>query len=107
MGELKLKSQPTLRDYQDYMAELVKERGFEDYSLAQSFMQLVEEIGEFARAARKESGLKQSENTPDNASGREAADAFMIFLDICNKLSINLEQSFREKEEENKNRKWT
>lgn len=49
---LSLKPNPTLRDFQLYVAKMTKERGFDEETIAEIFMLLLEECGEMAKAAR-------------------------------------------------------
>ena len=105
-SELHLKKDPTLKDFQDYVAALVKERGFEKENAAELFMLFLEECGEMAKAARKTMGMKYDKNSNDYRLDQEAADVFIYLLDICNHYGIDLEQAFREKEEINKKMIW-
>jgi NTP pyrophosphatase (non-canonical NTP hydrolase) len=104
-SKLSLKTKPTLKDFQGYVAELIRERGFSD-DVPQRFMLLFEECGEFAKAARKAVGLKFAADTQTTELAEEAADVFIILLGLCNQLGIDLEQAFRAKEEKNKQREW-
>ncbi len=106
MSQLHLPASPTLADYQKYVRELVIERGFET-NLSGAFQLLMEECGELAKAARKQSKIKTdvSKGSDQNAAF-EAADVFIFLLDICNQLGVNLEEAFRAKEEINKTRVW-
>ncbi len=70
-------------------------------------MLLLEEAGEFAKAARKAAGLGFAEDTKRKELKEEAADVFIILLGLCNMLDIDLEQAFRDKEEKNKQRTWS
>jgi len=101
-----LKEHPTLQDFQQYVSDLVKERGFQDESISEIFMLLIEEIGEMAKATRKYVGLKTDNNSYKPDLELEIADVFIYFLDICNHFGIDLEQAFRKKEEINKKRVW-
>lgn len=106
MSQLHLPANPTLADYQKYVRDMVIERGF-DTNLSGAFQLLMEECGELAKAARKQSKMKtdiSKEN--DQSAAYEAADVFIFLLDICNQLGVNLEQAFRAKEEINKTRVW-
>jgi NTP pyrophosphatase (non-canonical NTP hydrolase) len=105
-SRLFLKENPTLKDFQKYVVDMVDERGFNKENLPQVFMLFLEECGELAKAARKNQGLKTDKNSEHFKVENEAADVFMYFLDICNHLNIDLEKSFREKEEINKKRTW-
>ncbi len=105
MGDLQLKAQPTLHDFQQYIQDMVAARGFQR-TLAQKFMLLTEEVGELAKAARKHDGQPLATDSVTSDTAHEAADVLMILLDICNTLDIDLEQAFRAKEEKNKLRTW-
>ena len=69
-------------------------------------MLLLEECGEFARAARASVGLKFADDTQRADLQEEAADVFVVLLGLCNLLEIDLEQAVRAKEEKNKKRTW-
>lgn len=103
---LKLKKQPTLSDFQEYIRKMVEERGFEKETVPEIFMLFLEECGEFAKAARKIQNIKSDKKSENFHLADEAADVFIYLLDLCNKFDINLEKAFRDKEEKNKMRKW-
>src|SRR5438876_10642538 len=102
-SKLSLKSDPTLADFQQYVRDMVIERGFND-TVANKFMMLIEETGELAKAARKHAGMKFAADTRRTDIEEEAADVFIVFLGVCNLLGIDLEAAFRAKEERNKKR---
>lgn len=95
-----------LAAYQRYLQEVLSERGFDDETVSQKFMLLLEEAGEFAQAARKKANLAQATDTSTEDLNDAAADLFTILVDICNHLHIDLEQAFVERERENANRTW-
>lgn len=105
-SELFLGKNPTLPDFQRYIATMVKERGFDKGTIEQVFMLFLEECGEMAKAARKSAGMRTDQNSKKYELGHEVADVFIFLLDICNRYGIDLEQAFREKEEINKQRSW-
>ncbi len=105
-SKLNLKIGPTLKDFQSYVAEMVKERGFDKETVPEMFMLFLEECGEFAKAARKSQNIKSDANSEHFKIENEAADVFIYLLDICNHLGVDLEKAFREKEEANKKRSW-
>ena len=99
----------SLQSFQQYVKQTLKDRGFDDETVAQKFMLLLEEIGEFAHAARKRANIKVDETKwRDNEQNLhdEAADVFINLLDTCNKLDIDLAQAFLAKEEKNRKRTW-
>lgn len=102
-----LKPQPTLADFQRYVAEMVKERGFAKGTVPEVFMLFLEECGELAKAARKFTSAKMDlTDAREHRLDHEAADVFIYMLDICNKFGIDLEKAFREKEAHNATRQW-
>ena len=107
MELLSLKENPTLRDYQDYIAKMIVERGFDKETVPELFLLLMEECGELAKAVRKsETNIKFDKTSKDYRVDLEAADVFMYILDICNHLGVDLEKAFREKETLNAQREW-
>lgn len=105
MSKLHLKENPTLADLQQYVREMVAERGFNE-NLPNKFMMLFEEVGEFAKASRKSAGMTLADNAPKQDVAAEAADVLIVLLALCNILNIDLEQAFRDKEAHNKKRTW-
>ncbi len=105
-SKLFLKKQPTLKDFQQYVRNLVEERGFENDNIPEIFMLLSEEMGEMAKAARKRISMKTDDNSHKPDLELEIADVFIYVLDICNHFDVDLEKAFRDKEEINKKRTW-
>ena len=106
MSDLTLKSSPTLRDFQEYVAQMVKERGFGKETASDIFMLFLEECGELAKAARKTQKIKKDSGSEVFHLEHEDADVFIYLLDICNHFEIDLEKAFREKEAVNEKRIW-
>jgi NTP pyrophosphatase (non-canonical NTP hydrolase) len=105
-SNLHLKESPTLKDCQQYVAEMIRERGFAEEPLAQTFMLFLEECGEMAKAARKRGGLRMGAHSAEQHLDEEVADVFIMLLKICDHCGIDLEKAFRDKEEINKKREW-
>jgi len=108
-SKLNLKKNPTLKDFQKYVAEMIVERGFDNETMPEVFMLLLEECGEFARSARKAQmhHIKAYKGKKhDSEVSLEAADVFLYLLNLCNRLGVDLEKAFRDKEEINKKRIW-
>lgn len=106
MSNLNLKENPTLKDFQQYVKDLIKERGFEKQTILETFMLLSEEIGEVAKAIRKLKDLKVDKNSREPELELEIADVFIFLLRLCNDCNVDLEKAFRDKEEINKKRIW-
>ena len=105
MSKLVLKENATLQDYQKYVADMIEERGFDD-NILEIFLMLTEEVGEMAKAIRKQEGMATDDNSHKPELEHEIADVFIYLLDICNHYDIDLEKAFRDKEEINKQRVW-
>ena len=103
---LKLKSNPTLSDFQKYVEELELERGFDDQSARDKCLLLGEEVGELFKAVRKSEGLKIDATSAFGSISDELADILIYICAIANRFGLDLEKSFRDKEEINKKRKW-
>jgi NTP pyrophosphatase (non-canonical NTP hydrolase) len=101
-----LPDKPILNDYQKLISQLVLERGFEKETVTEVFTLLVEEVGELAKAIRKANNQKVDENSKKHDVEEEVADVFWLLLDVCNRLNIDLEKSFRAKEAKNQTREW-
>ncbi len=105
--DMNLPAKPTLADYQKLVAHLVVERGFDKETVPEVFTLLVEEIGELAKAIRKFNGQKVGAHSKQHDIEEEAADVLWLLVDVCNRLDIDLEKAFRDKEEKNKKRTWS
>ncbi len=103
---LNLKEKPTLKDYQDYVAILEKERGFAEDTILHKCLLLGEEVGELYKAIRKKEKIKTDSKSEIGTISEELADVMIYLCAIANRYNIDLEKAFRDKEEENKKRKW-
>ena len=101
-----LPEDPNLQDYQRYLAEVVKERGFDKETPQEVFTVFIEEVGELAKAIRKHSGQKSDANSTHYNVEEEAADVFFMLIDLCNRFDVDLTKAFQAKEEKNRQRKW-
>lgn len=101
-----LKGNPTLPDVQQYIKQVVKHRGFDKQSVDHEFRMLVEEVGELAKALRKQNGGSIAQDSKNHELAHECADVLWMLTCICNSMGIDLEQALRQKEELNKTRTW-
>lgn len=102
---VKMATQPqNLGDYQKLIKQLVVERGYDKETVAEVFMLFLEEAGEFAKAARKVTGIKVHLDSKVHNLEEEAADVFWLLIDLCNRLDIDLEKAFQAKETKNQTR---
>jgi NTP pyrophosphatase (non-canonical NTP hydrolase) len=96
----------SLAAYQQYVQQVMRDRGFDEESVSQKFMLLLEEAGEFAQAARQKASLAQATDADAEDLDDAAADVFAILLDICNQLNLDLEDAFIKREQKNQTRTW-
>jgi NTP pyrophosphatase (non-canonical NTP hydrolase) len=101
-----LPTKPDLADIQQYVIELEKERGFSDQNILQKCLMLGEEVGELFKAIRKQQNIKLDQKSVVGSVEEELADILIFICSIANRLDIDLEKAFREKEEINKTRIW-
>lgn len=105
---LHLKHNPTLKDIQEYVRQLEAERGFDKTSTnVQVALQLGEEIGELYKAIRKTEKMRVDGNSTFTNIEEELADILIYISALANRYSIDLEKAFRDKEEINKQRRWS
>ena len=99
----------TLHEVQEYIRKVIEIRGFSNQSIEQAMLLLTEEIGELAKAIRKEKTSMSIDNNKIknyDTIESEVADVFIVLCTICNKLDIDLFSSLKDKERENIKRKW-
>ena len=104
-----LKEDNTLEEVQEYIRKVIEIRGFSNQSIEQAMLLLTEEIGELAKAIRKEKTTMSIDNNKCknyDTIESEVADVFIVLCTICNKLNINLFSSLKDKEKENIERIW-
>jgi len=104
-----LKSQATLTDYQQYVKDVCKERGWNKNNHLQLFLLFSEEVGELAKAIRNHQKLYDEtakKNQKKFELEEEFADVFAYLLDLANYFDIDLEVAFRKKEAINATRVW-
>lgn len=99
----------TLHEVQDYIRKVIEIRGFSNQSIEQAMLLLTEEMGELAKAIRKEKTSMSIDNNKIknyDTIESEAADVFIVLCTICNKLDIDLFSALKDKEKENIDRTW-
>lgn len=101
-----LKQKPVLADFQKYVSELEVERGFSGQNVIEKCLLLGEEIGELFKAVRKSQNMSVDNNSNFTSVKEELADILIYICAIANRLDIDLEQAFRQKEEINMKREW-
>lgn len=108
MSALHLKKEPTIADMQQYVRDMVIERGFHEQSILQECLMLNEEVGELMKCVRKSHANMRidSNKVYELDAAGEIADILIVLTTIANKLGVDMEKAFREKEEKNKQRDW-
>ena len=100
--------QATLPALQKYVKEVCEHRGWDSATDLETFLLFTEEVGELAKAIRKERQLFAEKVRPNSSEvGEELADLLSYLLDLSNRLGVDLEQAFRAKEAVNAQRVWS
>ena len=94
-----------IKALQKYVGEKIKERGFEDETLHERLVLLMEEVGELAKACRKVSGMYiESDKEIKYKAGEEIADVINVAFAVGIELGIDIEKEFFNKEARNDQR---
>ena len=104
-----LKQSSTLPDIQAYIKKVLQLRGFADQTVKDKLLLLAEEVGELAKAVRKNSsGASVDPEKIENYDSVESeiADVLIVLISVANTLDIDIFESLKEKEQININRKW-
>ncbi len=106
----------SMAEYQSYIHDLEKMHGWLSVDLVHNCFLMGEEVGELFKAVRKVNRLfEEGQSTGDPAEkdarvahvGEELVDVFNYLLAIANRLDIDVEQAFRDKNAHNQTRTWT
>ena len=97
-------------DYQAYIKALEEKKGWLDVDLVHNCFFLGEEMGELFKAVRSHTRLatetgSKTANTQEIAY--EIVDILNYLISISNRLDIDIEQAFREKNAINQKRSWS
>ena len=104
-----LKQSSTLSDIQTYIKKVLQLRGFEDQTVKDKLLLLTEEVGELAKAVRKNSsGASVDPEKIENYDSVESeiADVLIVLISVANILNVDVFKSLKQKEQININRKW-
>ena len=100
----KLSNQSSINEIQSYIKKVMEVRGFNKEKSSDKILLLVEEVGELAKAIRKNEnnlGIDKTKEYNYSSIESEIADVFIVLLSICDILNIDLLKAFLNKEEEN------
>ena len=106
----KLSNESSINEIQSYIKEVMQIRGFNKEKSSDKILLLVEEVGELAKAIRKNEnnlGIDKTKECNYSSVESEVADIFIVLLSICDILNIDLFKVFLDKEEENIKRIWS
>lgn len=102
-----LADKPLLSDFQKFIADSCKERGWDKRTSLEKMLFLTEEVGELAKAIRKELGTYGYEKPEDTEHlAEELVDVFNYLIDIANVYDVDMEQAFRAKWRKTATRTW-
>ena len=106
----KLSDKSSINEIQSYIKKVMEVRGFNKEKSSDKILLLVEEVGELAKAIRKNEkklGIDKTKEYYYSSIESEIADVFIVLLSICDILNIDLLKVFLDKEEENIKRIWS
>ena len=106
----KLSNESSINEIQSYIKKIMEMRGFNKEKSSDKILLLVEEVGELAKAIRKNErklGIDKTKEYNYSSVESEIADVFIVLLSICDILNIDLLKVFLNKEEENIKRIWS
>lgn len=97
----------TLTDLQKHLDETCKKNGWDKNSITEVFLLFTEEVGELAKAIRKQTGFKGEKRpeTTDNLR-EEFADVLNYLLELANRFEVDLAEVYFEKHKINNSREW-
>jgi NTP pyrophosphatase (non-canonical NTP hydrolase) len=90
----------TIKHLQEYIADKIKERGFEDETIQERLLLLSEEVGELIHGCRKITGMNIDKNREIMSNiGEEIADVINMVFAVGIKTGLNIEKEFLAKEQ--------
>ena len=100
---------PNMKDFQQYVHELEGFHGWLDVDLVHNCFLMGEEVGELFKAIRRyERFYEPNAPKPTNAEvAEEIVDVFNYLCALANRLDIDIEAAFRQKNTLNLERSWT
>ncbi len=104
-----LRKESSINEIQEYIKKVIDIRGFGEQPVEQQLLLLLEEVGELAKAIRKEATnmcIDKTKLINYDTVENEIADVFIVLTSICNSRNINLFDAVVNKERINIKRKW-
>lgn len=96
----------SLQKLQQYIWAMNKQRGFNTTDSSKKLVMLMEEVGELAKAIRKDAGLKFTSTTAQTDVREELADVQIVLLGIASMMGVDMFEAVTEKEAKNRKRTW-
>ena len=98
----------SMADYQSYIHALETQKGWLDVDLVHNCFLMGEEVGELFKAVRKYEKLFVEDGARGDTTeiAHEIVDVFNYLLAIANRLNIDVEAAFRDKNAHNQGRSW-
>lgn len=110
---LRLQPAAAMSAYQAYIKQLEAHHGWTDVSLIENCFLMGEELGELFKAVRKVNRFYDQADAPATEHselvadvGEEIVDVFNYLIAIANRLDIDIERAFIEKNTKNLSRSW-
>lgn len=100
----KLTEKNSLREVQNYVNQINEIRGFNSQEITKTMLLLTEEIGELAKAIRKEAtdmSIDINKQYNYDTIESEVSDVFYVLSCVCNKLDIDIFSALKSKEIKN------
>ena len=97
-----------MRRYQQYIHELEAQKGWSDVDLVHTCFLMGEEVGELFKAVRNHNKRSTGHMATGGRSevADEIVDVLNCLLAVANRLDIDVEASFRDKNARNQLRHW-
>jgi len=96
----------TLVEIQKRVSKLEDLKGFSDHTLIQISLLIGEEVGELFKAIRDVEHLKIDSASRVNSVSEELSDILILLCSVANRIGIDLEKAFLDKEKVNIEREW-
>jgi NTP pyrophosphatase (non-canonical NTP hydrolase) len=97
----------TLRDFQDFMREFEKEKGFDTDTLRDKCILLGEEVGELFKAIRKDNLAVKTDKDSDKFDvASEISDIITVLMTVAIRLDVDIQNVVFEKMKKNVERVW-
>ena len=102
-----LNESSSIAEVQKYMKEMKHARKFDKVTIEREMMLFVEELGELAKAIRKNTkGRLDITKEYNDSVEEELADCFIYLLSIANMNNVDIFKAFKNKEIKNCDRVW-